>query len=255
MCSPLLGQMLCWVLEASKEATPWWYQPMRHIILMAVIKLAPFSLYFPASYAMAGLGVLRKDLMARSWYSLISTQWAPHTMKSSVIQDITRYLHTRYEGSRYKKMEVSVLERLTNLDEKGRNMHHMINHNLGYQMNVRKRTRFKVDQITAECANNHQAVWSGKHLIRVARQSGVVRRWESMGGQEVEPWCWRNRLRPGASDKGVMGSQLSKVKKIMKSPNGTLRSLELWSYSRDNEKPLSFWAGVLEQLFWLECTK
>ena len=39
---------------------------MRHIILMAVIKLAPFSLYFPASYAMAELGVLRKDLMARS---------------------------------------------------------------------------------------------------------------------------------------------------------------------------------------------
>lgn len=70
----------------------------------------------------------------------------------------TPYYEELCGGSGYKKMEVSVFERLTNLDEKGRNRQHMINHNLGYQMDVWKRTRFKVDYITVKWAKNHQAV-------------------------------------------------------------------------------------------------
>lgn len=59
---------------------------------------------------------------------------------------------------------------------------------------------------------------------------------EIMGSGEVELWvrgtgsdrtvdtCSR---RAGATDKGVMGSQISKVKKITESPNGRLRNMEL----------------------------
>ena len=57
----------------------------------------------------------------------------------------TPYYEEPCGGSGYKKVEVSVLERLTNLDEKGRNRHQMINHSLRYQMAVRKRTRFMED--------------------------------------------------------------------------------------------------------------
>lgn len=43
-------------------------------------------------------------------------------------------------GSGYRKVGVSVLERLINLDEEGRNMHKKINHNLTYQMDRQKKT-------------------------------------------------------------------------------------------------------------------
>lgn len=44
-------------------------------------------------------------------------------------------------GSRNKKVDVSAVEWLTNLDEEGRDMHQKVKHNLRYQMDVHKRTR------------------------------------------------------------------------------------------------------------------
>lgn len=119
LCSSLLGQMILLVPDTGHGGYSWVLQSNRtFMFLWQKGNLAPlspsfscFSLYGMAWCAQEGSQVLAIIITNQQ---LVST---PH------YEDL-------HSGSEYRKAEVSIHERLINLEEEGRNMHQKINHNL-----------------------------------------------------------------------------------------------------------------------------